>query len=156
MSLCIGVDVGGTNTDAVLLKGHELLCWSKVPTTQDVTSGVVSVIRDTLKKLPEQYQPNANHHIGRVNIGTTHFLNAVVQRKEIARVAVLRLCGPASRSVPPFFDFPSDLKNKICGGYHFLDGGYQYNGKDITAVDENEVRRIVEEVQQNGICIEML
>ena len=151
MFLCIGVDVGGTNTDAVILKGNELLCSCKVPTTQDVTSGVAGAIKTALEKLPAEYQPDPSQHIGRVNIGTTHFVNAVVQRREIAPVAVLRLCGPASRAVPPFSDFPEDLKKVICGGYRFINGGYEYNGKHISDVDENEVRQAIIEIEQKGL-----
>ena len=32
----IGIDVGGTNTDAVLMNGIEVLGWRKTPTTPDV------------------------------------------------------------------------------------------------------------------------
>ena len=46
----------------------------------------------------------------RVHIGTTQFLNAVIQKRHLARVAVIRLCGPASTDLPPYADFPPDLK----------------------------------------------
>ena len=42
IDLCIGVDVGGTNTDAVLMDGVTLLAKAKLPTTSDVTSGLVA------------------------------------------------------------------------------------------------------------------
>ena len=32
----IGIDVGGTNTDAVLMDGIDVLGWRKTPTTPDV------------------------------------------------------------------------------------------------------------------------
>ena len=37
----VGVDVGGTNTDAVVMAGRRLLGWAKTPTTADVTGGIV-------------------------------------------------------------------------------------------------------------------
>ena len=40
----IGVDVGGTNTDAVLVDGREVLAEAKTPTTPDVTGGISSAI----------------------------------------------------------------------------------------------------------------
>ena len=40
----IGVDVGGTNTDAVLMEGDTLLAQAKVPTSPDVTSGIEASI----------------------------------------------------------------------------------------------------------------
>jgi len=33
----IGVDVGGTNTDAVLMDGTKVVGWFKTPTTPDVS-----------------------------------------------------------------------------------------------------------------------
>ena len=38
----VGIDVGGTNTDAVLMDGDTVLAEVKQPTTADVTSGIVS------------------------------------------------------------------------------------------------------------------
>ena len=150
MSLCIGVDVGGTNTDAVILRKKEVLCSAKVPTTGDVTSGVTEAIGSALQQLPHEYQPNPVQYVARVNIGTTHFVNAVVQRKGLAKVAVLRLCGPSTVTVPPLCDFPADLKNVIGGMHFFLNGGYQYDCSCITDVDEEEVKMIAKEVWKAG------
>ena len=155
MSLCIGVDVGGTNTDAVIIKKKEMMCSVKVPTTVDVNSGVTEAIKSVLQKLPHGYHPNPAQYVGRVNIGTTHFVNAVVQRKGLAKVAVLRLCGPATAALPPFCDFPADLRKLIGGKYFFLNGGYQYDCSSITDVDDGEVKGIAEELHGagDGYCI---
>ncbi|XP_022808013.1 uncharacterized protein LOC111345029 [Stylophora pistillata] len=149
--LYIGVDVGGTNTDAVVLRMKEVLCSAKVPTTEDVTSGISEAIQSALSQLPEEYQPNPTQHVARVNIGTTHFVNAVVQRKFLTKVAVLRLCGPATRAIPPLCDFPADLRNVVGGMHFFLNGGFQYDCSCITDVDEEEVKRIANKVHSAGI-----
>ena len=39
----IGVDVGGTNTDAVVMEGDKILAGVKSPTTEDVMGGNVIV-----------------------------------------------------------------------------------------------------------------
>ena len=148
--LCVGVDVGETNTDAVILRHNEVLCSSKVLTTGDITSGVIEAVRSALRQLPGGFQPNRSRYVSRVNIGTTHFVNAIVQRKGLVKVAVLRLCGPATRAIPPLCDFPADLKDVIGGMHYFLNGGYQYNGSCITDVDEKEVKRTIKEVQKAG------
>ena len=44
----IGIDVGGTNTDAVLMDGLDVLGWRKTPTTPDVGTGIIRVLRDLL------------------------------------------------------------------------------------------------------------
>ena len=40
----IGVDVGGTNTDAVFLDGNELMAKYKTTTTSDITTGIITAI----------------------------------------------------------------------------------------------------------------
>ena len=40
----IGVDVGGTNTDAVLVDGRDILAEAKTPTTADVTGGISAAV----------------------------------------------------------------------------------------------------------------
>ncbi len=40
----IGIDVGGTNTDAVLLEGGRVVHAVKTPTTEDVTAGIVNAL----------------------------------------------------------------------------------------------------------------
>ena len=103
--LRIGVDVGGTNTDAALLRGTKVMATIKTGTTADVTSGVGAAIRAVLLAA----QLRASDGSG-VMIGTTHFLNAVVGGKRLERVGILRLCGAATRSQPPMIDWPDRLR----------------------------------------------
>src|SRR4029077_447113 len=79
----IGIDVGGTNTDAVLLEDSRVVHAAKTPTTEDVTSGVTAALRALL-------QAGAPVAVDAVMIGTTHFTNAVVQRRDLTRVAAIR------------------------------------------------------------------
>ena len=93
----IGIDVGGTNTDAVLLADGEIMRAVKTPITEDVTSGIVNALAE-LSTHPDV----ASGAIDAVVIGTTHFLNAVVERRGLARVAAVRIGLPAAASLPPF------------------------------------------------------
>ena len=81
----IGIDVGGTNTDAVLLEDDRVVHATKTPTTPDVTSGITTALRDLLR---EAASPGPIHA---VMIGTTHFTNAVVQRRDLTRAAAVRI-----------------------------------------------------------------
>ena len=65
----IGIDVGGTNTDAVLLDGERVLAAVKMATTGDVTSGIVAAI-DGLQR-QHAFDPA---RVRAVMIGTTHFI----------------------------------------------------------------------------------
>ncbi|RBP09918.1 hydantoinase/oxoprolinase-like protein [Roseiarcus fermentans] len=97
----IGVDVGGTNTDAVVMDGAKVLAGVKAATTADVMSGVVAALRAVLAEA--KLDPSA---IAVVMIGTTHFTNAVVQRRDLAQTAAIRLGLPATASLPPMVDWP--------------------------------------------------
>ena len=55
-------------------------------------------------------------------LGTTHFVNACVQRRGLARVAIFRLCGPATRALPPCCDIPVELLTALGIQYQLLDG----------------------------------
>src|SRR5918996_1500847 len=87
----IGIDVGGTNTDAVLLHGQEVVEWVKTPTTADVTAGIITALQQLLASTAMQASA-----INGVMIGTTHFTNAVVQRRGLSPVAAVRLALPAT------------------------------------------------------------
>src|SRR5205085_12427373 len=114
----IGIDVGGTNTDAVLLEDGRVVHAVKTPTTADVTGGIVAALA-LLGHHPEV----AQGRIDGVVIGTTHFVNAVVQRRGLAPVAAIRIGLPASASLPPFCDWPVDLATLVEGAVFMLEGG---------------------------------
>ncbi|XP_033754425.1 uncharacterized protein LOC117337521 [Pecten maximus] len=149
----VGVDVGGTNTDAVLVQVNasppKVVSSAKSLTTNDVTTGIKrAVSKSILEAQPSSTNPL---NITQLNIGTTHFVNAIVQRKNLARVAVIRLCGPASQSAPPFSDFKDDLRDYINGGVFMVNGGYEFDGKVITEVSRSEIQACVEKCVRNGI-----
>ena len=58
-------------------------------------------------------------------------------------MAVIRLCGTATSSLPPFIDVPHDLSKIINGGYYLISGGMEYDTKEISAIDEDEIKQCV-------------
>jgi N-methylhydantoinase A/oxoprolinase/acetone carboxylase beta subunit len=142
----IGIDVGGTNTDAVLLEEGRVVHAIKTPTTADVTAGIVTALAE-LARHPE---------IGRgtidgVVIGTTHFVNAVVQRRDLSRVAAVRIGLPASAALPPFCDWPEDLARCVRGEVFMLEGGHDYDGRPIVPFDETGMRQAARLIRKSGI-----
>lgn len=141
--LRVGCDVGGTNTDAVLVRGRgrrlEVVAAIKVPTTANVDSGVQQAISWLLEARGCSSPGAASRIVGSVMVGTTHFINALVQRKGLARVALLRLCGPATTELPPFCDMPKDLRAAVEGLGFMLPGGHDYDGREACELDEGQV-----------------
>jgi len=142
----IGVDVGGTNTDAVLMDGDRVVGWHKTPTTPDVTSGITSAIRSVL----EETKVPANQ-IKAVMIGTTHFTNAVVERKRLMQTAAVRLGLPATESLPPMVDWPAELRDTIGNHKYLVHGGHEFDGREISPLDDKEVRDVARDIKSKGI-----
>ncbi len=142
----IGIDVGGTNTDAVLLEGGRVVHAVKTPTTADVTTGILTALAE-LAGHPEV----ARGAIDGVVIGTTHFVNAVVQRRDLAPVAAVRIGLPAAASLPPFCDWPEDLAAAVRGEVFMLEGGHDYDGRPIVPFDEAGMRRAARQIRGSGI-----
>ncbi|WP_350350795.1 hydantoinase/oxoprolinase family protein [Microbacterium sp. A8/3-1] len=142
----IGIDVGGTNTDAVLMDGTHTLAAVKHATTEDVTTGIVQAI-DALR---------SGHHfdgenISAVMIGTTHFINALVEAKRLAPTAALRLGLPATKALPPLVDWPAGLVEAIQGRSYLAHGGYEFDGRPISPLDPDELREHAADMRANGI-----
>jgi N-methylhydantoinase A/oxoprolinase/acetone carboxylase beta subunit len=142
----IGIDVGGTNTDAVVMDGTKVLAGVKSPTTPDVMSGVVAAMKSALTA--SGLKPEA---IDVVMIGTTHFTNAVVQRRDLAPTAAVRLGLPATASLPPMVDWPEDLRSAIGNHAYLAHGGHEFDGREISPLDEAELLQIAADVKAKGI-----
>ncbi len=142
----IEIDVGGTNTDAVLMNGRSVVGWRKKPTTPDVGTGIISVLRELMTQTnvrPEQIQA--------VMIGTTHFTNAIVERRRLVEVAAIRLGLPATRSLPPLTDWPKDLAAAVGGHRYMLRGGNEFDGREIAPLDELGLREVGREIRRKNI-----
>jgi len=147
----IGIDVGGTNTDAVLIEDGKVSGAVKAPTSEDVTTGIL----DSLKSLSAtgvlKDAAGKPKTLDGVMIGTTHFINAVVQRRSLTKVAALRLGMPASASLPPFCDWPEDLAALVRGGVWMVEGGHEYDGRPFMPLDEAAITRAAGEMKAAGL-----
>ena len=104
LDLRVGIDVGGTNTDAVVLdENNRILVRTKQATTSDVRSGMQNALNYVIDALGTDAQ-----RIGRVMLGTTHATNAILERRALGRVAAIRLGAPASLSLEPMESWPDD------------------------------------------------
>ncbi|MFP6759271.1 MAG: hydantoinase/oxoprolinase N-terminal domain-containing protein, partial [Alphaproteobacteria bacterium] len=142
----IGIDVGGTNTDAVLVDGATILGAVKSATTTDVTGGIRKALQDLVAAAGD-----AAGDVDAVMIGTTHFVNAVVQRRGLNRAAALRVCLPASASLTPFVDWPDDLAALVDGGRYLIQGGHEYDGRPLVPLDECAVADAARDMRRNRI-----
>ena len=146
MVVQLGVDVGGTNTDAALLAGGVVIASIKTPTTAGIGGGIVQSIRKVLRvsALPRD-------RIDTVVIGTTQFTNAFIERRRLNPVGVIRLCLPAARDLAPMSAWPDDLRGVIGDHTWLLPGGYEFDGREIAPFDERAVRAAVRAIRARGL-----
>jgi N-methylhydantoinase A/oxoprolinase/acetone carboxylase beta subunit len=137
--LRLGIDVGGTNTDGVVLDQTDaLLAKAKVPTTPDVTSGIAAVIEAAVGETTVD-----RNWITRAMLGTTHATNAILERRGLRRVAVLRLGAPATLAIRPLFGWPEDLKRAVSAGEAVVQGGIEFDGRELSPFDPDGVARFL-------------
>lgn len=129
--LRIGIDVGGTNTDAVVLNtDDDVIAKIKVPTTPDTTTGITNAVGELCSG--NAIDPAAITH---VMIGTTHATNAILERNDLGRVAVVRVGGPATHMLPPMAQWPEDLREVVSAGEIIIPGGTEMDGTDLYPLD---------------------
>jgi N-methylhydantoinase A/oxoprolinase/acetone carboxylase beta subunit len=135
--LRLGIDVGGTHTDAVIVDGDDtVLAKAKVPTSDDVTGGIADAIGSVLDE-----RGDLRARITHAMLGTTHATNAVLESAGLRPVAVLRIGGPATHSVPPLTTWPSALRSAVAAGVAVVDGGFEVDGTELHPLDEAAVAR---------------
>jgi len=147
--LRLGIDVGGTNTDAVVLDQEDrLIAKVKVPSTADVTGGVTAAI-DAILADPTVDKRRVAH----VMLGTTHATNAVIQRRGLQRVAVLRIGGPATYAVRPLYSWPEDLRKAVSVGERIVEGGMEFDGQEIAPFDRSSVAEFLASVADEADAV---
>jgi len=147
----LGIDVGGTNTDAVILdRSDQVLAKAKVPTTPDVTGGIVAAL-DAVIGTSEVDVSRITHAM----LGTTHATNAVLERRKLHRVAVIRIGAPATLGVRPMFEWPADLTAVVSAGATVVAGGIEFDGRDLSPFDDEAVARFLGSVagRCDGVAI---
>jgi N-methylhydantoinase A/oxoprolinase/acetone carboxylase beta subunit len=128
------------------MDGDHILASHKTATTPEVSAGIISALEHVLRlggSTPGQ--------IDLVLIGTTHFTNAVIERKRLLEVAAIRLALPATQALPPFSGWPADLANAIGNHGFYVHGGYEFNGREISPIREDEIRTVARQMRERGI-----
>ncbi|MQA02429.1 MAG: hydantoinase/oxoprolinase family protein [Streptosporangiales bacterium] len=141
----IGIDVGGTNTDAVYMDGNQVVATTKTATTEDVTSGIVAALRELDRSAAVDMS-----QVKAVMIGTTHFTNALVEARRLAPTAAIRLGLPATAALPPFTDWPEHLVTAMSGRHYLCHGGVEFDGRAISPLDEDEIREVARDLKSGG------
>lgn len=139
----IGIDVGGTHTDAVLLdENNQVLSETKSATTEDVATGIFNAMH---KIISDANVPREK--IKFAMLGTTHCTNAIVERKRLNNIAAIRIGAPATLAVKPLIGVPDDLRETLGKYVYLVRGGHEFDGREIVSLDEDHLYRIAKEIK---------
>lgn len=80
-------------------------------------------------------------------LGTTHCTNAIVERKGLNEIAVVRIGAPATLAVKPLTGVPEDLRDVLGKYVYLVRGGHEFDGREIVHLDEAHLYKIAEEIK---------
>ncbi len=132
--MIIGLDVGGTHTDVVLLDKDGLIKEIKVATDPlDLFNSVLT----GLIKITEEIEPEKIH---RVVLSTTLTTNAIVQ-KQLPKVGMIVSSGPGLN--PELY--------RTDRHYFTVSGSIDHRGREIEPVNPDEIKEIGERLKKENI-----
>lgn len=132
--MIIGLDMGGTHVDAVLIKDGQIIETVKRTTIRE---DIFSSIWTTLEALLQDYDSS---HIERIHLSTTVSTNAIVENKT-EPVGMIIQAGPGVRN-----DF------SLCGTANFYISGYvDHRGIIVDGLKEEEIKQARQLYQEKGI-----
>lgn len=142
----LGIDVGGTNTDAVLIDENlHVVASIKQHTTANIYDGILNAVRAVLAQSGID-----RREIRQAMLGTTQCTNAIVERKNLAPIGILRIGAPASRGIPLMVDWAEDLK-KIAVKTAIVGGGFEYDGRELAPFDVAAATSFFEALKKEGV-----
>ncbi|MDY0091895.1 MAG: hydantoinase/oxoprolinase family protein [Candidatus Vecturithrix sp.] len=132
--MIIGLDVGGTHTDVVLMEDRKILSFTKAATNHQ---NLLDTIRQGLADVLHSRRPEA---VERLHLSTTLSTNAIVENT-LEPVGVLASAGPGIH--PQHY--------RIGEHYSLIDGGLDHRGTEIRPLNSRQLHEVVTACQQDNI-----
>jgi N-methylhydantoinase A len=131
--MILGLDVGGTQTDAVLLNQHEVVAETKTPTGDDL----LETLREALQKTLRGVHPD---QVERMVFSTTLATNAILQ-DQLVDVGMIVSAGPGMD--PRAFE--------VGPAYHVVEGCLDHQGAEAVPLHRATVLEAAERIKGFGI-----
>ena len=129
--MILGIDIGGTNTDAVCIDGKNIVATAKTLTGNDLVHSILEVVRS----LGIEYSA-----IDRVVLSTTLSTNAIIEKK-YAPTGMIVSAGPG---IDPRNYFLTD-------DFYLAAGAIDHRGREYIPVNKDQVKGIAGELKGKGI-----
>lgn len=131
MTNYVGIDVGGTFTDAVLLEENQIVDKIKIPTNTD---DLLHTIMSTLEKIGI----TGKKPVEKITVSTTLVTNAILQGN-LPKVKLCLFHGNGMKLEALHWPVP----------YHMLSGIIDYRGREIKAPDQAEWEQLSQDLAAN-------
>lgn len=128
----IGIDVGGTFTDGVIIHEKKVFKAVKAATSPDTADSIIKVLK-------ELTQSEDIKKIKRIVLSTTLITNILAQNQQDP-VGLLLIPGPGVN--------PESLK--FAGSYYLLQGSVDYRGRVVQELDLDQVKRGIDYLTGQG------
>ncbi|MBN2297539.1 MAG: hydantoinase/oxoprolinase family protein [Deltaproteobacteria bacterium] len=129
--MILGIDIGGTHTDAVCIEGRNIVSTAKALTGDDLVQSVLEVAG----RLDIHYSD-----IDRVVLSTTLSTNAIIERK-FAPTGMIVSAGPG---IDPRQYFLTE-------DFYLIDGAIDHRGREYVPIREDQVLQIAKELKHRDI-----
>ncbi|MCQ2559147.1 MAG: hydantoinase/oxoprolinase family protein [Clostridia bacterium] len=129
----IGIDVGGTCTDSVLMEKGLVKNWVKVPTKTDLLATLLEALDGVLQWTPPDM-------ITRVALSTTMITNLIVEKK-YDPVGLILIPGPGLK-LDYYLHYSSNTQ--------IISGVIDYRGREIVPLDLVEVDKAISALAADG------
>ncbi len=134
--MLLGIDVGGTHTDAVVVEDSRIRATAKVPTDHD---NLLHSIRAGLRAVLSGLDPG---RIKRLNLSTTLSTNSIIEGKT-EDVGVIVSAGPG---VDP-------ENHRVGGHFHVIEGSIDHRGTEIKPLDQPQLEGALGACESAGVRV---
>ncbi len=135
--MLLGIDVGGTHTDAVLIDEKKGIV-SKFKVKTDKTN-LLNTIITALKEVTSGYDVKK---ISNVNLSTTLSTNAIVEDR-LEKTALIISSGPGID--PSNFSIGKNTYN--------IDGSIDHRGNEVASLDKKTLQKAIDECRKDGVKV---
>jgi N-methylhydantoinase A len=130
-SMILGIDIGGTHTDAVCIDEKKIVSTAKTPTGEDLVNSIVEVVRS----LGIDYSK-----VGRVVLSTTLSTNSIIERK-FPPTGMIVSAGPG---IDPRVYFLTE-------DFYLVDGAIDHRGREYIPLNREQVVNVAGALKEKGI-----
>lgn len=146
--LRVGLDVGATHTDGVVVDARDqVLAHAKLPTTPDLRTTLEATGRDLIA------QGIDPERVSRVMLSTNDVTDGALRRREVKRVAAIRIGGVVTQALPPLTTWPAGLRRAVDGGTVVVRGGAEYDGTVSAPLDRDAIARFLTSVADRAEAV---